>query len=123
VITAAAEQLSACAPAAQTFSQAALSLIRQGMSSGDVGLDTVSRHLGLSRRTLQRRLRQESSFHRKLLQRDRQDVSRFLLSSTGVTTVEAAYALGFSEPSAFYHTFQEWFGVSPQAYRRATQLR
>jgi AraC-like DNA-binding protein len=122
-ITAVAEQLVARAPEAQTFSQAALSLIRQGMSSGDFGLDEISRCLGTSRRTLQRRLRQESSSHRELLQKARQDVSQFLLSSTNVTTVEAAYALGFSEPSAFYHTFQEWFGISPRSYRRSTQLQ
>jgi AraC-like DNA-binding protein len=122
VLTAVAEQLLTCAPDAQTFSQATLSLVRQGMSRGEVSLDAVSRRLGVSRRTLQRRLRLECSSHRRLLQRARQDVSRFLLSSTNVTTVEVAYALGFSEPSAFYHTFQEWFGVSPRAYRRATQL-
>jgi len=123
VLTAVAEQLSACAPEAQTFSQATLSVVRQGMSRGDVSLDAVSRRLGVSRRTLQRKLRLECSSHRNLLQRARQDVSRFLLACTDVTTVEAAYALGLSEPSAFYHTFQGWFGVSPRAYRRATQLR
>jgi len=122
VLTAVAEQLAARAPEAQTFSQAALSLIRQGMSSRDFGLDDISRRLGVSRRTLQRRLRLECSSHRKLLQRARLDVSRFLLSCTDVTTVEAAYALGFSEPSAFYHTFQGWFGVSPHEYRQAAQV-
>ncbi len=122
VIAAVAEQLSACPPETQTLSQAALSLIRQGMGSGDFALDDISQRMNLSRRTLQRRLRQESSSHRKLLQQARRDVSRFLLSSTGATTVEVAYALGFSEPTVFYHTFQEWFGVSPQAYRRSIQL-
>jgi AraC-like DNA-binding protein len=121
-LTAVAEQLSARTPEAQTFSQATLSLVRQGMSRGDVSLGAVSRRLGVSRRTLQRRLTLECSSHRKLLQRARQDVSRFLLSCTDVTTVEAAYALGFSEPSAFYHTFQEWFGVSPREYRQVAQL-
>lgn len=117
----AAEQWPAVALDGQSFSQLALSLIRQGMSSGNVGVEAVSRQLGVSRRSLQRRLRQESCSHRKLVQQARQELSRFLLSSTSVTTVEAAYALGFSEPSAFYHAFQEWFGVSPQAYRRAAQ--
>jgi AraC-like DNA-binding protein len=94
-------------------------MIRQKMSSVDFGLDAVSGRLGMSRRTLQRRLRQESNSHRGLVQQARQELSRFLLSCTDVTTVEAGYALGFSEPSAFYHAFQEWFGISPRAYRRA----
>ena len=121
VITAAAKQLSARALEAPSFSQAALSLIRRGMNTGELGLEAVSHHLAVSRRTLQRKLSEESSSHRKLVQQARQELSRFLLSSTGVTTVEAAYALGFSEPSAFYHAFREWFGISPQAYRRAIQ--
>ena len=120
VITAAAEELLERGPDPQSFSQIVLSLIRQKMSSADFGLDTVSGHLGMSRRTLQRRLKQESYSHRKLVQQARQELSRFLLSSTSVSTVEAAYALGFSEPSAFYHTFQEWFGTTPGAYRRAS---
>jgi AraC-like DNA-binding protein len=120
VITAAAEELLERGPSAQSFSRIVLSLIRQKMSSADFGLDAVAGQLDMSRRTLQRRLRRESCSHRKLVQQARQELSRFLLSSTSVTTVEAAYALGFSEPSAFYHTFQEWFGISPGAYRRGS---
>jgi AraC-like DNA-binding protein len=119
VITAAADELLERGPDAQSFSQIVLSVIRQKMSSVDFGLDAVSGRLGMSRRTLQRRLRQESNSHRGLVQQARQELSRFLLSCTDVTTVEAGYALGFSEPSAFYHAFQEWFGISPRAYRRA----
>jgi len=119
MLTDAIERRPADALEAQTFSQLALSLIRQGMSRGQVGVETVSRQLCVSRRTLQRKLKQESCSHRELVQQARQELSRFLLSSTSATTVEAAYALGFSEPSAFYHAFQQWFGVSPQAYRRA----
>jgi len=123
VIAAAADELLERGSDAQCFSQSVLSLIRQKLSSEDFGLDTVSAHLGMSRRTLQRRLSRESCSHRKLVQQARQELSRFLLSCTDVTTVEAGYALGFSEPSAFYHAFQEWFGISPRAYRRGASGR
>jgi len=121
VITSAAEQLASRDPDAPTFSQAVLSLIRQGMNRSDFGLESISQSLALSRRTLQRKLSRESSSHRQLVQQARQELSRFLLSSLDVTTVEAAYALGFSEPSAFYHAFREWFGTSPLGYRRAAR--
>jgi AraC-like DNA-binding protein len=123
VIAYAAKQLSACTRNTPTLSQSTLSLIRQGMNSGDFGVGNIARQLGVSRRTLQRQLMRRSSSHRKLVRQARQALSRFLLTSTGVSTVEAGYALGFSEPSAFYHAFQEWFGISPRAYRRATQPR
>ena len=121
VITSAAGQLAMCAPDSPTFSRAVLSLIRQGMNTGDFGLEAVSVRLAVSRRTLQRKLSRESSSYRELVQLARQELSRFLLSSLEVTTVETAYALGFSEPSAFYHAFREWFGISPRAYRYAAR--
>jgi AraC-like DNA-binding protein len=123
VIAAAAERLLTRANDGQNVSRVVLSLIRQKMSEGDFGLDAISEQLGMSRRTLQRRLRQESCSHRELVQQARESFSRFLLLSTDVTTVEAAYALGFSEPSAFYHAFQEWFGTSPQEYRRRGSIQ
>jgi AraC-like DNA-binding protein len=122
VITDAARQLAACAPDVPNFTRAVLSLIRQGLHNGNSGLDAVSRRLAVSRRTLQRRLNEESSSHRELVQQARWEFSRFLIASLPVSTVEAAYALGFSEPSAFYHAFREWFGISPQAYRRAARI-
>jgi AraC-like DNA-binding protein len=117
-ITAAAEQLLARAPDAQPLSQVVLSLIRQGMSSGDFDLDALSRHLGFSRRTLQRRLGRESSSHRELVQQARQELSHLLLVGADATAVETAVALGFSEPSAFHHAFHRWHGMPPQAYKR-----
>ncbi|MGA9569124.1 MAG: AraC family transcriptional regulator, partial [Candidatus Acidiferrales bacterium] len=57
VITAAAEQLLAVDPGNANLTQSVLSFIRQRLCSGDFSLREASRHLGLSRRTLQRKLR------------------------------------------------------------------
>ena len=119
VITEAAEKALAEGPGTASFAQSVLSFIRQRLSSGEFGLEDASRHLGLSRRTLQRKLRQESSSHRRLVEQARRDLSRYLLLGTHATATEASYALGFSEPSAFHHAFQKWYGTPPQNYRRA----
>jgi AraC-like DNA-binding protein len=118
-IAAAAEQLLARAPDAQPLSQVALSIIRQQMSRGIVGLGALSRQLGISRRTLQRRLARESSSHRELVERARRELSHHLLMSADATAVETAAALGFSEPSAFHHAFHRWHGMPPQEYKRS----
>jgi AraC-like DNA-binding protein len=122
LVTEAAERALAEDPGTTTFSRFVLSFIRQRLGSGEFGLDDVSRHLGLSRRTLQRKLRQESSSHRRLVEQARRDLSRYLLLGTDATATEAAYALGFSEPSAFHHAFQKWYGTPPQIYRRARNI-
>lgn len=122
VVTDAAERVLAQDLGAASFAQSVLSFIRQRLSSGEFGLGDASRHLGLSRRTLQRKLRQESSSHRGLVEQARRDLSRYLLLGTDATATEAAYALGFSEPSAFHHAFQKWYGTPPQIYRRAPRI-
>jgi AraC-like DNA-binding protein len=123
VITAVATQMAARASGGPTFSQAVISLIRQRMNTGDLGLEAVSQHLAVSQRTLQRRLSEEATSYRKLIHQARQELARFLLSSLGATTVETAYALGFSDPSAFYHAFRDWFGTSPRAHRRTAPIQ
>jgi len=119
VITEVAEQLLATDPGNANLTQDVLSFIRQRLCSGDFGLQDASRHLGLSRRNLQRKLRQESSSHRLLVEQARRDLSRCLLLGSQATATEAAYALGFSDPTAFHHAFQRWHGMPPQAYRDA----
>lgn len=119
VITAAADQLLAMDPAKANLTQSVLSFIRQRLCSGDFGLNDASRHLGVSRRTLQRKLQQESASHRRLVEQARRDLSRCLLLGSHATATEAAYALGFSDPAAFHHAFQRWHGMPPQAYRDA----
>jgi AraC-like DNA-binding protein len=118
-ITEAAEQLLAKAAGRESLSQSALSFIRQKLARGDFGVEAISRHLGVSPRTLQRRLRGESSSYRQLIQQARQDLSRFLLLGAQATATETSYALGFSEPSAFLHAFHKWHGMSPRAYKLA----
>jgi AraC-like DNA-binding protein len=119
IITDAAEQLLAISPGAANLTQSLLSFIRQRLCSGDFGLQDASRHLGVSRRTLQRKLGEQSSSHRLLVEQARRDLSRCLLLGSQATATEAAYALGFSDPTAFHHAFQRWHGMPPQAYRDA----
>jgi AraC-like DNA-binding protein len=119
VVTAAADEYLVLDPAKANLTQTVLSFIRQRLCSGNFNLQDASRHLGLSRRTLQRKLRQESSSHRLLVEQARRDLSRCLLLGSHATATEAAYALGFSDPTAFHHAFQRWHGMPPQAYRDA----
>ena len=57
--------------------------------------------------------------HRLLVEQARRDLSLCLLLGSHATATEVAYALGFSDPTAFHHAFHRWHGMSPRAYRDA----
>jgi AraC-like DNA-binding protein len=117
-ITEAAEQLLPTAWGEASFSQGVLSFIRQNLSSGAFDLEAAARELGISRRSLQRKLGQESCSYRQLVQQARRDLSQYLLLETPATATATAYALGYSEPSVFQRVFLKWHGETPGRYRR-----
>jgi len=117
-ITKAAEQLLPKAWGDASFSQGVLSFIRQHLSNGGFDLEAAARDLGISRRTLQRKLREESCSYRQLVQQARRDLSQYLLLDTPATATATAYALGYSEPSVFQRAFHKWHGKPPGRYRR-----
>lgn len=118
-----AERLLSVPSHQSSFSQCLVGFIRQELSrGGDFELEAGARHFGVSRRTLQRKLEQESCSYRELVQRARQDLSQYLLASRGCTVSKTAYTLGYSEPSAFQRAFRRWQGMPPGAYRRSEAM-
>jgi AraC-like DNA-binding protein len=116
--TAEADKLLTEVGAEPSFSQCVLSFVRQELMDGRIDLQSAARRLGVSRRTLQRKLEGEDCSYRQLVQQARQELSQYLLRDTHHTATDTAYALGYSEPSAFQHAFHKWHGIPPGAYRR-----
>jgi AraC-like DNA-binding protein len=114
-----AESLLGNGPEDVPVSQKVLTFIRQNLEIGDFGLEAAARHLSLSRRSLQRKLRAESSSYRDLVQQARQDLSQYLLLESPTTATATAYALGYSEPSVFQRAFLRWYGKPPGEYRKS----
>jgi AraC-like DNA-binding protein len=80
------------------------------------GLPELARDLGVSDRTLQRRLREHGTSLRELLDDVRKEVAlRLLREGASATTV--AYELGFGRPQAFHKAFVRWTGQTPGAFR------
>jgi AraC-like DNA-binding protein len=80
-------------------------------------LPEVARDLGMSVRTLSRRLDAEHSSFRALVDEVRQAQAEALLT-TGMTTEQVAQRLGYAETSSFIRAFRRWTGRTPQAFRR-----
>ncbi|MBV9960025.1 MAG: AraC family transcriptional regulator [Acidobacteria bacterium] len=113
-----AEELLAKLPRRGGLSEDVRALLRQAISGGDPSLEAISQQLGLSPRTLQRKLKEEQTSHQDLLDEMRRDLSVRYLREPEMAICEVAYLLGFSEPSAFHRAFRRWTGTTPRAYRR-----
>ncbi|MBF6465829.1 AraC family transcriptional regulator [Nocardia beijingensis] len=78
---------------------------------------TVALGLYMSSRTLSRRLHEEGTSFRALLDEVRQAMSEVLLAHTDMTTEQVAARLGYAEAASFIRAFRRWQGCPPQTFR------
>ncbi|WP_431160836.1 AraC family transcriptional regulator ligand-binding domain-containing protein [Flagellimonas beolgyonensis] len=93
-------------------------LLDQSISSGIPSLTQVSEYLGMSARTLKRRLAERNLSFRALIQKKQKETAIDLLSNSNQSIGEIAFLTGFSEQSAFNRAFKRWTGSSPNLYRK-----
>jgi AraC-like DNA-binding protein len=79
--------------------------------------DDVARSLNMSARTLRRKLRDENTSFRKLVDELRMDMAIKYLRDTGLTVEDIAEALGFSDAANFRHAFRRWTKRAPHEFR------
>jgi AraC-like DNA-binding protein len=73
--------------------------------------------LGVSQRTLARRLAAEGATFSDLLEALRGDLARKYLAEDSLTISQVAWLLGYQEVSAFTHAFKRWTGMPPREAR------
>ena len=81
-------------------------------------LPDVADELDVHPRTLRRRLAEEGTSFRALLNEARSAVAVDLLRNVGLTVEEVSKRLGYTEVSTFSHAFKRWYGLAPSAYSR-----
>lgn len=82
------------------------------------GISAAARALGMSTRTLQRRLHERGIVFAGLVDQVRRRLSARYLADGALTLAEIAWLLGYSESSAFNRAYRRWTGRSPSADRR-----
>ena len=81
------------------------------------GIEDVARELGLSARTLQRRLAEESATFQQVMQEARRELARHYLLHSSRELNETAYLLGYEDAHSFFRAFHGWEGSSPGEWR------
>jgi len=91
--------------------------LTEQLSSGHATQESVAEALHMSLRSLQRRLNQEGTSYKGLLDETRRELAAHYMAESHRSINEITYLLGFSEPSNFSRAFRRWTGKSPSAYR------
>jgi AraC-like DNA-binding protein len=89
---------------------------------GKVRAAEVARALGLSQRTLARRLAADNLTFAGIVEDLRADLARLYLKDPDLTITEVSWLLGFREASAFTHACKRWTGRTPSGMRADAQL-
>jgi AraC-like DNA-binding protein len=80
-------------------------------------MDDVARELGISARSLRRKLAAEGSKYGNLVERTLMNEAKRRLEDPRVSIQETAYAMGFAAPAAFHRAFKRWTGLTPKQYQ------
>jgi AraC-like DNA-binding protein len=83
------------------------------------GADKVATRLGLTERTLRRRLEAQGTSFRALAEEVIAPLAKRYLRESALTIADVAERLGYSEPASFVRAFRRWTGTTPEAYRQA----
>jgi AraC-like DNA-binding protein len=86
---------------------------------GRVLVEDVARSLGMSERTLARKLSDERLNFTEILQQLRRDLALRYLDDPKLHVSKIAWLLGFSQVSAFTHAYKRWTGKTPSEMRTA----
>ncbi|WP_449431854.1 AraC family transcriptional regulator [Pseudomonas putida] len=82
-------------------------------------LEEVAQHLQLPTWTLRRKLAEEGTCFRNLLNDTRRDLAETYIRDTELAFGEIAYLLGFASAEAFQRAFKRWTGLTPGEFRRS----
>jgi AraC-like DNA-binding protein len=91
-----------------------IALLSELEAGGDTDVAHVARRLGMSVRTLQRRLAVEDTTFQAVLDDTRKEIANELLTAPDARVKEVSRALGFSDTRAFRRAFRRWTGRSPR---------
>ena len=78
----------------------------------------IAEKLGVSSRTLQRKLDEEGTHFKNLLMEVRLEMAKHYIQNTSLSLERIACLLGYAETRSFYRSFKQWTGHTARSYRQ-----
>ena len=103
-----------------SFAAKVRSALTELLPSGAGTADDVAVKLGVSKRTLQRKLLEENTSFQKQLNETRELLAKHYLRNTEMSSDEIAFLLGYQEINSFLRAFSIWTGMSITEFRAST---
>jgi len=94
-------------------------LIERISDQENAKLAAISREIGMSARTLQRRLKRSGVDFDALHDETRRSEALRLIELRKYSATEIAYMVGYSDPAHFTRAFKRWTGQAPSRFRAA----
>jgi len=104
-----------------TTTDRVVSALTEVLLAGKSDVTEVAGRLGLSARSLQRRLLGEGTRFNAVLQSLRTKLARHYLAVPELSNSQIASLLAYDDPNSFIRAFHGWTGTTPEAYRRVMQ--
>ena len=117
LVVAQAEELLGDQTAEPVFLGSVKGAITRDLAANRVSLASVARALGMSTRTLHRRLDEHGRSFRDVINEVRRARAEAYLQTPAISLAEVAFLLGYSEQSTFQHAFKRWSGETPGEFR------
>lgn len=93
-------------------------VVRTLVATGRWSADEVAASFGMSRRTLARRLKDNGSNFRKVLEDALFDAAQHLLESSSLSMLEIATRVGYADAASFARAFKRWSGKTPRRWQQ-----
>jgi len=92
-------------------------IVSRDLPKGAPTAPQVAAALNMSDRTFARRLQDEGTSFRQVIDDIRREMARSYLSDPEISLAQVAYLLGYADQSAFSNSFRRWTGQSPRRFR------
>lgn len=104
-----------------SFSAKVRSVLAELLPAGKSGIGEVALALGMSSRSLQRKLKEEDTTFQKQLNHMRELLAKNYLNNTKMSSADIAYLLGYQDLNSFFRAFAVWTGKSVTAYKQENE--
>jgi AraC-like DNA-binding protein len=101
----------------RSLKEQAKGLLKRSLAGQRPRLEEVAIELGMSARTLQRKLLEEGATFHTLMEEARHEMAQHYLRQPSLELNETAYLLGYEDPNSFIRAFHKWEGTSPGEWR------